>query len=120
MSIPSRVVNLTSLTVSVKTPRKGKSRWQRWFYPLAYVRFTRLQTGPAVTEIHPAPSVRRVLVTGISGRTIGLSGIPPQALPYLLGSYTMDTARLQRELGPDFEEIVKYSSREALRDALRP
>jgi nucleoside-diphosphate-sugar epimerase len=52
--------------------------------------------------------------------TIGLSGIPPQALPYFLGSYTMDTTRLQRELGTDFETIVQYSSREALRDALRP
>ncbi len=59
-----------------------------------------------MTEIHPAPSVRRVLVTGISGRTIGLSGIPPQALPYLLGSYTMDTTRLQGESGPDLEKIM--------------
>jgi len=71
-------------------------------------------------EIHPAPSVRRVIVTGISGRTIGLSGIPPQALPYLLGSYTMDTTRLQRELSPNFEKTGQYSSRQALRDALRP
>jgi nucleoside-diphosphate-sugar epimerase len=50
--------------------------------------------------------------------TIGLSGIPPQALPYFLGSYTMDITRLQGELGSRFEEIVRYSSREALREAL--
>ncbi|MBI3668727.1 MAG: NAD-dependent epimerase/dehydratase family protein [Acidobacteria bacterium] len=51
---------------------------------------------------------------------IGLSGVPPQALPYFLGSYTMDTTRLQDELGPEFEEVVRYSSREAFSDALRP
>ncbi len=51
---------------------------------------------------------------------IGLSGVPPQALPYFLGSYTMDTTRLQNELGPAFEEIIHYSSREAFCDVLRP
>ncbi len=50
---------------------------------------------------------------------IGLSGVPPEALPYFLGSYTMDTTRLQHELGPEFEEVVRYSSRDAFADAMR-
>ena len=29
----------------------------------------------------------------------GISSIPPEALPYMIGSYTMDTTRLQQFLG---------------------
>ncbi len=50
----------------------------------------------------------------------GLSGVPPQALPYFLGSYTMDITRLEKELGEEFREIVKHSSRDAFLDAVRP
>lgn len=75
------------------------------------------QAGTPIIRLPSEGMVRRLLRLFW---TIGLSGIPPQALPYLLGSYTMDTTRLQRELSPDFEKIVQYSSHEALRDALRP
>lgn len=50
---------------------------------------------------------------------IGLSGTPPEAIPYFLGSYTMDTTRLREELGADFDQVVRFSTRDALRDALR-
>ncbi len=46
----------------------------------------------------------------------GISSIPPEALPYLIGSYTMDTSRLQEFLGPDYPEVIRYTAEDALRD----
>lgn len=48
---------------------------------------------------------------------LGLSGVPPEALPYFLGSYTMDTNCLQEALGADYPSLIQWSSREALADA---
>jgi nucleoside-diphosphate-sugar epimerase len=49
----------------------------------------------------------------------GISSIPPEALPYLLGSYTMDTARLQQFLGPDYPRVIQFTVEDALRDSFR-
>lgn len=49
-----------------------------------------------------------------------ISSIPPEALPYLIGSYTMDTSRLQQFLGPDYPAVIRYTNEEALRDTLAP
>jgi nucleoside-diphosphate-sugar epimerase len=49
---------------------------------------------------------------------IGLSGMPPQAIPYFLGSYTMDTTRLREEIGAEYESVVRFTAREALLDSL--
>ena len=46
----------------------------------------------------------------------GISTIPPEALPYLIGSYTMDTSRLQEFLGPYYRDVIRYTTEEALRD----
>ena len=46
----------------------------------------------------------------------GISSIPPDAMPYLIGSYIMDTTRLQQFLGPDYPQIIRYSVEDALRD----
>lgn len=50
---------------------------------------------------------------------LGLSGVPPEALPYFLGSYTMDTSRLKAALGRDYESVIQWTTRDALGDALR-
>jgi nucleoside-diphosphate-sugar epimerase len=50
---------------------------------------------------------------------LGISSIPPEAVPYMLGSYTMDTARLQYFLGSDYERVVQYTVEEALRDSFK-
>jgi nucleoside-diphosphate-sugar epimerase len=50
---------------------------------------------------------------------LGLSGVPPEALPYFLGSYTMDTSRLRDVLGADYPAIIEWSSRDALADAFK-
>jgi nucleoside-diphosphate-sugar epimerase len=47
----------------------------------------------------------------------GISSIPPTALPYMIGSYTMDTTRLQHFLGDDYSRIIQYSVEDALRDS---
>jgi nucleoside-diphosphate-sugar epimerase len=48
----------------------------------------------------------------------GISTIPPEALPYLVGSYTMDTTRLQQFLGPEYERVIQYTVEDTLRDSL--
>jgi len=47
----------------------------------------------------------------------GISSIPPEALPYLIGSYTMDTTRLQEFLGADYPRVIQYTVEDALRDS---
>ena len=47
----------------------------------------------------------------------GVSSIPPEALPYMIGSYTMDTTRLQHFLGPDYSRVIQYSIEDALKDS---
>lgn len=46
-----------------------------------------------------------------------ISAIPPEALPYMIGSYTMDTTRLQKFLGADYPHVMQYSVEDALRDS---
>lgn len=49
---------------------------------------------------------------------LGASSVPPDAFPYLAGSYTMSTERLRRLLGGDYEKVIRYSSEAALRESL--
>ena len=47
----------------------------------------------------------------------GISGIPPEALPYMIGSFTMDTSRLQAFLGTSYRHIIRYTVAEGLADS---
>ena len=47
----------------------------------------------------------------------GVSSIPPEALPYLIGSYTMDTTRLQEFLGENYPRVIQYTVEDALKDS---
>ena len=47
----------------------------------------------------------------------GASSIPPEALPYMIGSYTMDTTRLRRFLGQEYETTIRYTVEDALADS---
>lgn len=49
----------------------------------------------------------------------GISGIPPEAYPFMIGSYTMDTTRLQKLLGADYEKVMQYTVEEALADSFK-
>ena len=62
----------------------------------------------------PGPMVCRLILSALWRR--GVSSIPPEALPYMIGSYTMDTSRLQSFLGADYRAVMRYSIEDALRD----
>jgi nucleoside-diphosphate-sugar epimerase len=48
---------------------------------------------------------------------LGVSDIPPEAHPYLLGSSTMDTARLRVFLGEYYRSVIEHTCEEALADS---
>jgi nucleoside-diphosphate-sugar epimerase len=48
---------------------------------------------------------------------LGVSDIPPEALPYLLGSSTMDTARLRIFLGEHYRAVIEHTCEEALAES---
>jgi nucleoside-diphosphate-sugar epimerase len=73
----------------------------------------------AGTPVVHLPSEKSVVAALRLLWAIGLSGVPPTAIPYFLGSYTMNTAKLQNELGSDYENIVRYTTRDALLDSLQ-
>ena len=50
---------------------------------------------------------------------IGISDVPPEAFPYLLGSYVMETARLRVFLGEDYRKVIHYTIEEALEETFR-
>jgi nucleoside-diphosphate-sugar epimerase len=48
-----------------------------------------------------------------------ISAIPPQALPYMTGEYIMNTDRLRRFLGPEYEHVIRYTIADAFADSFR-
>lgn len=48
---------------------------------------------------------------------LGVSDIPPEALPYLLGSSTMDTAKLRVFLGEHYRSVIQHTCEEALTES---
>jgi len=49
-----------------------------------------------------------------------ISAIPPEALPYMTGEYIMNTDRLRRFLGPEYEHVIRYSVTDAFADSFKP
>ncbi len=49
----------------------------------------------------------------------GISAIPPETLPYATGEYIMNTGRLQRFLGKEYEEVIRYTIADAFADSFR-
>jgi len=49
-----------------------------------------------------------------------ISAIPPQALPYMTGQYIMNTDRLRRFLGPEYEHVIRYTIADAFAESFRP
>ncbi|HET9408312.1 MAG TPA: NAD-dependent epimerase/dehydratase family protein [Candidatus Sulfotelmatobacter sp.] len=49
-----------------------------------------------------------------------LSAIPPAAVPYMTGQYIMNTDRLRRFLGPEYEDVMRYTIAEAFADSFKP
>jgi nucleoside-diphosphate-sugar epimerase len=49
-----------------------------------------------------------------------ISAIPPEALPYMTGEYIMNTDRLRRFLGPEYEHVIRYTITDAFADSFKP
>ena len=49
-----------------------------------------------------------------------ISAIPPDALPYMTGEYVMNTDRLRRFLGPEYEHVMRYTISDAFADSFNP
>jgi hypothetical protein len=49
----------------------------------------------------------------------GISAIPPEAVPYMTGTYIMNTERLKRFLGEDYENVIRYSIADAFADSFK-
>ncbi|HUK25347.1 MAG TPA: NAD-dependent epimerase/dehydratase family protein [Terriglobales bacterium] len=50
----------------------------------------------------------------------GISAIPPQAAPYMIGEYIMKTDKLREYLGKDYEKVIRYTIAEAFEDCFAP
>lgn len=46
-----------------------------------------------------------------------ISAIPPEAVPYMTGEYIMNTDRLRRFLGPEYEHVIRYTVTDAFADS---
>jgi nucleoside-diphosphate-sugar epimerase len=46
----------------------------------------------------------------------GISSIPPEAVPYMTGQYIMNTDRLQKFLGSDYQNVIRYTVSDAFAD----
>jgi nucleoside-diphosphate-sugar epimerase len=49
----------------------------------------------------------------------GISAIPPEAVPYMSGQYTMNTDRLKKFLGEDYEKVIRHTIAEAFADSFQ-
>ncbi|MFY9675291.1 MAG: NAD-dependent epimerase/dehydratase family protein [Terriglobales bacterium] len=50
---------------------------------------------------------------------MNISAIPPDAVPYMTGQYTMNTDRLKNFLGPDYERVISKTNLEAYTDSVQ-
>jgi nucleoside-diphosphate-sugar epimerase len=48
-----------------------------------------------------------------------ISAIPPEAVPYMTGEYIMNTERLKKFLGPEYEQVIRYTIADAFADSFR-
>lgn len=68
-------------------------------------------------------SVKRLPTVTICRRVIntmwnmGVTSIPPDSFPYLIGSYTLDLSKVQSLLAADYEKVIHYTNEAALADS---
>ncbi len=51
------------------------------------------------------------------GWKFGISAIPPEAVPYMAGEYIMNTDRLQKFLGADYEKVIRHTIADAFAES---
>ena len=50
---------------------------------------------------------------------MGIVSIPPEAAPYMTGEYVMNTDRLQKFLGENYEDVIRYTVADAFADCFQ-
>ena len=50
---------------------------------------------------------------------LGIAAIPPEVAPYMTGEYIMNTDRLQKFLGADYENVIRYTIADAFADCFK-
>jgi nucleoside-diphosphate-sugar epimerase len=50
----------------------------------------------------------------------GISAIPPEAMPYMTGEFLVNTNRLHKFLGADYDDVIRYTIAEAFADSVAP
>jgi hypothetical protein len=50
---------------------------------------------------------------------LGIVSIPPEAAPYMTGEYVMNTDRLQKFLGENYEDVIRYTVEDAYADCFK-
>jgi hypothetical protein len=48
-----------------------------------------------------------------------ISAVPPEAVPYITGEYIMNTDRLRRFLGPEYDHVIRHTISDAFADSFR-
>lgn len=48
-----------------------------------------------------------------------ISAIPPEAVPYMTSEYIMNTDRLRKFLGPEYEHVIRYTIADAFADSFK-
>lgn len=64
----------------------------------------------------PTVAVCRALINTMWN--MGVTSIPPDAFPYLIGSYTLDLSKLRALLAEDYDEVLQYTNETALADSV--
>jgi nucleoside-diphosphate-sugar epimerase len=83
--------------------------------PLSFRRCAQI----ARTKVVRVPGVIGCRLALEMGWRIGLTCVPPDAVPYFTGTYTMDTSRLREFLGADYERVIQYTIEETLQETFR-
>jgi nucleoside-diphosphate-sugar epimerase len=65
----------------------------------------------------PGKTAMRLVLQYLWNRQI--SAIPPDALPYMSGEYIMNTDRLQKFLGKEYEHVLKHTIEDAFADSFK-
>jgi nucleoside-diphosphate-sugar epimerase len=50
---------------------------------------------------------------------LGIVAIPPEAAPYMTGEYIMNTDRLQKFLGENYQDVIRYTIADAFADCFK-
>ena len=50
---------------------------------------------------------------------LGIVAIPPEAAPYMTGEYTVNTDRLRKFLGENYEDVIRYTIADAFADCFK-